>query len=193
MREKVNQAAKGIFEYSSSALNITPEELSVKVNAGEYSEGLFVVSNGSERPMKGEVSTDCHFLEFKDYFFDGAFNEIQYIFHGESLLPGDTVKGNITVITDYGIKKLSFFATAGVPSCEASSGKIRDLFHFTNLAREHPEEAATLFRKHNFEEIFLYRDNANIALYRGDLCNGMADILEDFRADHIVVYNFRGI
>lgn len=167
MREKVNQAAKGIFEYSSSALNITPEELSVKVNAGEYREGLFVVSNGSGRPMKGEVSTDCHFLEFKDYFFDGAFNEIQYIFHGESLLPGDTVKGNITVITDYGVKKLSFFATAGVPSCEASSGKIRDLFHFTNLAREHPEEAATLFRKHNFEEIFLYRDNANIALYRG--------------------------
>ena len=33
MREKVNQAAKGIFEYSSSALNITPEELSVKVKS----------------------------------------------------------------------------------------------------------------------------------------------------------------
>ena len=117
--------------------------------------------------MKGEVSTDCHFLEFTERFFQGSSNEIKYVFHGESLLPGDMIKGNVTIVTDYGTKKLPFSALAGVPFCEASSGKLRDLFHFTNLAREYPEEAAKLFRKSNFEEVFLYRDNANIALYRG--------------------------
>lgn len=167
MREKVNQAAKGIFEYGSLAFSVSPAELSIKVNAGECSEGVFVVFNEMEVTMKGEVSTDCHFLEFTERFFQGSSNEIKYVFHGESLLPGDTVKGNITVVTDYGTKKLSFSASAGVPFCEASSGKIRDLFHFTNLAQEYQEEAATLFRNSSFEEVFLYRDNANIALYRG--------------------------
>lgn len=167
MREKVNQAAKGIFEYGSLALSVSPAELSVKVNAGERNEGVFVVFNEMEVTMRGEVSTDCHFLEFPERFFQGVSNEIKYVFHGEPLLPGDIVKGNITVVTDYGTKKLPFSASVGVPFREASSGKIRDLFHFTNLAREYPEEAATLFRNRSFEEVFLYRDNANIALYRG--------------------------
>lgn len=167
MREKVNQAAKGIFKYGSLTLSVSPAEFSIKVNAGECSEGVFVVFNEMEVEMKGEVSTDCHFLEFTERFFQGSSNEIKYIFHGESLLPGDTIKGNVTIVTDYGTKKLPFSASAGVPFCEASSGKLRDLFHFTNLAREYPEEAAALFRNSNFEEVFLYRDNANIALYRG--------------------------
>lgn len=167
MREKVNQAAKGIFEYNSSPLCLSVIELSIEVNAGESSQGVFVVSNKKERPMRGEVTSDCHFLEFTESLFQGVNNEIQYTFHGETLLPGDTVKGNISVVTDCGTKKLPFSVSVGVPSCEVSSGKIRDLFHFTNLAKEHSDEAATLFRNPHFEEVFLYRDNVNIALYQG--------------------------
>lgn len=167
MREKVNQAARGVFNYQTPPLVLSDTQLSIAVNAGETAEGTFQVSNENHTVIRGEVTSDCHFLEFSETVFHGADNTIAYIFHGESLLPGDTVKGNISVITDCGTGKLSFTATAGVPSCEVSSGKIRDLFHFTNLAKEHSEEAAALFRNPHFEEVFLYRDNANIALYQG--------------------------
>lgn len=167
MREKINQAARGEFEYKSSPLQLSMQAIHITVNAGELAEGSFEVSNELGRMMRGAVSSDCHFMEFSEDIFQGVTSEITYIFHGETLLPGETVKGNIMIISDCGTKKLPFSVTGGVPACEVSSGRIRDLFHFTNLAKEHSDEAATLFRSKHFEEVFLYRDNINIALYRG--------------------------
>ena len=167
MREKINQAAKGIFKYSISPLYFAAQEIHIDVNAGESVEGVFEVSDRTGEPIRSAVRTDCHFLEFKEDFFQGDVNKVRYIFHGETLLPGDTIKGSILVISECGTKRLPFSASVGVPCCEVPSGKIRDLFHFTNLAREKSEEAAALFRNEHFEEVFLYRDNVNIALYRG--------------------------
>lgn len=181
MRDKINQAAKGVFEYSPSALKLSHREIQVEVNAGESYQGSFSVTNEKKRFLRGQVSTDCHFLELPEEFFEGVDNDIPYIFHGESLRPGETVKGNIIVITSCGTVVLPFQGTMGVPSCQVSTGRIKDLFHFTNLAKEQPEEAAALFRNPHFEEIFLYRDNKNIALYRGlskGASRGMA--LEEF-------------
>ena len=181
MRDKINQAAKGVFEYSPSALKLSHREIQVEVNAGESYQGSFSVTNEKKRFLRGQVSTDCHFLELPEEFFEGVANDVPFIFHGESLRPGETVKGNIIVITSCGTVLLPFRGTMGVPSCQVSTGRIKDLFHYTNLAKEQPEEAAALFRNPHFEEIFLYRDNKNIALYRGlskGASRGMA--LEEF-------------
>lgn len=69
MREKINQAAKGIFKYSMSPLHFATQEIHIDVNAGESVEGVFEVSNKMGIPMRGAVSTDCHFLEFAADFF----------------------------------------------------------------------------------------------------------------------------
>lgn len=167
MREKINQAAKGIFEYNMSSLQLSVREIHIDVNAGETAEETFTISNELARFMRGAVSSDCHFIEFTEELFQGVTSEIRFLFHGETLLPGDSVRGNIVVLSDCGTRQLPFTVSVNVPSCEASGGKIRDLFHFTNLAKEQSDEAATLFRNKHFEEVFLYRDNVNIALYRG--------------------------
>ncbi|MBR1741675.1 MAG: hypothetical protein IJ733_07340 [Lachnospiraceae bacterium] len=167
MRDKINQAVKGVFEYDTANIVLSLEELSIEVNAGEDISGTFTVTNDASRFMRGEAISDCHFMEFPEEFFQGVTNEVAYVFYANELRPGVNIKGNITLITDCGTKLLPFTVFVGVPSCEASGGKIKDLFHFTNLAKEKPEEAAALFRNEHFEEVFLYRDNKNIALYRG--------------------------
>lgn len=167
MREKISQAAKGIFEYQYSMLQLSVSELAINVNAGEVYEGSFTITNELGREMRGAVNADSHFLKFDEDFFSGKNNEITFYVNATTLQPGEKISGNIHIISDCGTKLLRFEILVGVPSCEASSGKIRDLFHFTNLAKERPDEAATLFRNKHFEEIFLYHDNANIALYRG--------------------------
>lgn len=167
MREKINQAARGVFEYSMSPLQLSVKELHIDVNAGETVEGTFEVSNELGRFMRGAVTSDCHFMEFTEELFQGVTSEVQYVFRADSLIPGDVVKGTIEVLSECGTRRLPFSVTVGVPACEVSGGKIRDLFHFTNLAKEQSDEAATLFRNKHFEEVFLYRDNVNIALYRG--------------------------
>ena len=99
MREKINQAAKGIFKYSISPLYFAAQEIHIDVNAGESVEGVFEVSDRTGEPIRSAVSTDCHFLEFKEDFFQGDVTKVRYIFHGETLLPGDTIKGSILVIS----------------------------------------------------------------------------------------------
>ena len=54
-----------------------------------------------------------------------------------------------------------------MPSCNTAAGKIKDLFHFANYAKEDTENAIKLFRSPFFENTFLYRDSKNISLYRG--------------------------
>ena len=173
MREKINKAARGEFTYSDPKIKLSITEITISVNAGEIVRGEFVVSNDQEEDMRGVVHTDSHFLQFQTEFFHGKQNAISYQFDATSLQPGEKITGCIRVISDCGTKKLLFEALVGVPSCEVSTGKIRDLFHFTNLAKEKPDEAAALFRNKHFEDIFLYHDNVNIALYEG-LAKGSA-------------------
>lgn len=177
MRDKINQAAKGIFEYEVANVLLSVKELTIEVNAGDDIEGTFTVTNDASRVMRGVVLSDCHFMDFPKESFSGVTNEVTYILRGNELRPGMNLKGNITLITDCGTKLLPFTVFAGLPSCEVSGGKIKDLFHFTNLAKENPKEAISLFWNEHFEEIFLYRDNKNIALYRG-LSKGVRGGLE---------------
>lgn len=167
MRERINQAARGAFEYNQSVMTVSVEEVVMDINAGESKAGSFIVSNESGRVMRGTAASDHHFLEITQEVFEGAENEISFVFHAETLLPGNSQKGMISLVTDCGIRTVPFTVSVGVPFCEVSSGKIRDLFHFTNLARENEEEAAALFRTPHFVEVFLQQDNIHIELYQG--------------------------
>lgn len=167
MRERINRAAKGEFSYDTPHVTVSEKEIHIEVNAGETTEGTFTVSSPKSHVIRGMVQSDCHFMEFLETVFEGEQNEIRYLFHAEFLTPCDTMKGNIQIISDCGTCSVPFHVTVGVPACEVSTGKIRDLFHFTNLAKEDPKEASALFRNPHFEEVFLFRDNANIALYQG--------------------------
>ena len=167
MKEKINQFAKGIFEYETPKVVVTPHNLQFSVDAGENYQGSFVLSNNQGRGMKGMVCTDCHQMVLQEASFQGEQNEISFTFRAEYLAAGEVVKGNIRVISDCGDVLLPFCATVCVPSCHVSSGKIKDLLHFSNLAKENMPEAIHLFENPHFETVFLGKDSYQKALYRG--------------------------
>ncbi len=167
MKEKIDELAKGIFRSDRAIIEFTPSQLELETDAGGYCDGVFSVSNSENRVMKGIISTDCHYVELEQKSFQSECADIVFRFDAEGLTAGEIIKGNICVITDCGSARIQFSVTVNVPSCMVSSGRIKDLFHFANLAKEDSDEAMQLFKNKHFEEIFLYRDNANIALYRG--------------------------
>lgn len=59
MKEKIDQYAKGIFEYHMPEVVLGTSELSVTVDAGEIVQGSFRISNSKGRSMRGIVCTDC--------------------------------------------------------------------------------------------------------------------------------------
>lgn len=167
MKEKINQYAKGIFEYSRPEMVLLPQNLEFSVAAGESYQGSFVVENGSKTIMKGMVSTDCHFMLLEQEAFHGECNEISFTFQGQHLSPGDVVKGNIRILSDCGSELLPFSVSLHAPFYETSVGQIRDLVQFADLAKENMQEAAAIFGDERFEEVFLKQEEEVKEIYRG--------------------------
>ena len=59
MKEKIDQYAKGIFEYHMPEVVLGTSELSVTVDAGEILEGIFRILYSIGRSMLLLVCTDC--------------------------------------------------------------------------------------------------------------------------------------
>ena len=167
MNKKINLYANGKFEYEQSVIQCDSSEISLETEAGGNVSGSFKVWTDSGNIIRGMVVTDCHYMMLESESFEGIEGEIKYTFVGEKCIPGEIIKGNFNVISDCGNLKIPFSISIGVPSCNASIGKIKDMFHFANLAREDESEAVSLFKNKKFEEVFLYKDPGNIALYRG--------------------------
>lgn len=167
MKEKINQFAKGIFEYDKPKVLLTPQSLELSVDAGEVCHSSFHIGNSRNRVMKGMVCTDCHEMLLEEDSFQGEDNEVFFTFRGTYFAPGEVIKGSIYILSDCGTVQLPFSVTIRVPSCDASTGKIKDMLHFTELAKENMPEAVKLFASPHFEAVFLGQDGSQKALYRG--------------------------
>ncbi len=150
MKEKINLFAKGKFEYQHAAVQIKPEKLILEVDAGGCLSGSFAVTNTGGELMKGLVCTDCYAMQIETEVFQGEENTIHYSFHAENLLPGENVSGKLQIISDRGSCELPFSVTVNLPSCQASTGKLRDLYQFAALAGENYREAVNLFQSPHF-------------------------------------------
>ncbi len=181
MNKKINLYANGKFEYEQSVIQCDSSEISLETEAGENISGSFKVWTNSGSIIRGMVVTDCHYMMLENDSFEGIEGEIKYTFVGERCIPGEIIKGNFNIISDCGNLKIPFSISINVPACNASIGKIKDMFHFANLAREDESEAVSLFKNKKFEEVFLYKDPENIALYRGLLAGTSKGIaMEEF-------------
>ncbi|HBA97303.1 MAG TPA: hypothetical protein DCZ23_04255 [Lachnospiraceae bacterium] len=167
MKEKIDDIAKGKFKSAPAVLALLPDQIKLETGSGESCEGSFTVNNSRNRMMRGLISTSCHYVSLEQDFFQGKTAVVKFRFDGKNLMPGEVIAGTILVITDCGSASVQFCVTVNLPSCAASCGKIRDLLHFTNLAKENSQEAVQLFKSKQFENVFLYRDNINTILYRG--------------------------
>lgn len=181
MKDKINQFAKGIFEYETPDLVVSANPVMLSVSAGETATGFFVVKNSAGRVMKGLLSCDCHFISMENDVFQGEENKISFEFDGKNVQPGEVIRGNIWVITDCGSISVSVLVNVKVPSLKTSKGKLRALSQFAELAKEEVSEASELFRDSHFEEVFLSGDSSKKSLYRGlNKGPGRGQAMEEF-------------
>lgn len=181
LKEKIERFAKGDFEYELPSISLSVDELQITVEAGKYAEGSFVVSNSTGRPMKGIVYSSNRQMKLENQLFNGIENIIRYKFDATYLAKGETINGQLCIVSDCGEKSLPFSVQTEVPYCMTSLGKIKDLFQFTNLARMDWSEAKKVFRSEDFERIFLNNEDRYRFIYR-DLLKSVStsQALEEF-------------
>ena len=181
MKEKMERFSKGDFDYELPFLYLSEESIEITVESGKIHEGSFIISNSTQKPMKGIVSSSHRLLTLKKTAFFGAENEIFYQFNAGCLKNGDTVQGEINIISDCGEQRMSFVVHVEAPYYMTSLGKIKDLFQFTNLARMDWSEAKKIFRSEGFERTFLQSDENYKRIYHSLLKSiSTSQALEEF-------------
>ena len=169
MQGIVNQILEGKYDYENGSLDFSCVKLELTMHKGEVCEGSFHVYSDTDAFTRGFVSSSDMRMECLTTEFVGNNEEICYCFHGENLQEGDVVKGNFCIVSNQGEYQLPFVVSVEHSVPHSSIGNIKNLFHFTNLAKTNWQEAVELFYSPDFVKVFEGADRQFYDCYRG-LC-----------------------
>lgn len=181
MRDKIERFSKGDFEYGQPLLCLSEEEIRITVESGKVYEGNFTISNNAGKCMKGMLYSSNRLLTLGSSEFNSADNIITYRFNAAFVKEGETIQGEISILSDLGERTITFWVQTEAPYCMTSLGKIKDLFQFANLARMDWTEAKKVFRSEDFERVFLNNEDKYKVVYRNLLKSiSTSQALEEF-------------
>lgn len=167
MQEVIDQLLEGNFDYENGSLDFSCAKLELTIKPGECAEGSFKILGEAGRFTQGYIIPSDGRMECLTEEFIGSEEEIFYSFHGEELGEGDVVKGEFYVISNQGEYYLPFVVNVEYTVLTSSLGNIKNLFHFANLAKTSPKEAAQLFYSPEFKRVFNGGDGQYYEYYKG--------------------------
>lgn len=167
MQSAVDKILSGEFSVNTHSLDFSSPRIELSVRPDERYEGSFTVFGPEELLTQGRVSADRLQMKCLTEKFYGSGEEILYCFDAANLEEGEVVKGAFRVISNRGEYVIPFEVTVTTEGLTSSLGEIRNLFHFTNLARTSWEEAVKLFYSKEFEKVFQGADRQYYGVYRG--------------------------
>ena len=158
MKEQINRFARGVFEYNPPHLEVTENTIYAIVDRNKEFDGSISVYERDNKPLKGVVYSDNDKVILKESAFTGSRATIKYTVDCAGALNGDVIEGAFHIVSNGGEKDIVFSFRVESGSYETSTGTIRNLFHFANLAQLNPEEAITLMESNDFKDVYLNED-----------------------------------
>lgn len=150
----------------SGYLEFSCPSLEFSVNQGEIIQDSFVIYAGS-MDAEGDIYSSDTRMQVVTPHFCGEETVVEYCFDGSCIEAGGTVKGYFTIISNQGEYTLAYQVMVQKPVLQGSMGNIKNLFHFTNLAKSNWEEAVELFYSPEFVNIFRKNEKHYISPYMG--------------------------
>ena len=129
--------------------------------------GSFSVESMTGKAIKGKVIVSDPRVKCQESVFQSESVKISYYFDGSDMEPGEVISGSFVLITNFGEFEIPFSFSYPKKDISSSLGEIRNLFHFTNLARTNWQEALKLYFSTAFEEILKNADHRSKEIYRG--------------------------
>lgn len=167
MRKRIQQLARGKFEYDKPLLSFQADKLEIEVLEGKDYTGDFIITSANRVPFRGIMYASNPRMECLTPQFEGEEVRIRYQFHSRGMAEGDVGKGEFFLICNQGEYNLSFAVSVTKLYAETSAGKIRTLKDFARLAQESGTEAFHLFFSPNFKNIIGENETGAGLLYEG--------------------------
>lgn len=183
MREKVMALAQGKFHYREPKIIVSTQAINMKVPEGGEAETVLVVENENHTKIKGFGAADELHFDFLPVF-DGKRNEITVRVHAGSKKAGDSMTGEIVLVTDCGECTVPYEIQIVGSYLSGETGELTSYEAFVEYAKEDFERAAVLFSQERFRNCYL-KTMADKRLYQKlTQRNSKKQALEEFLVAH---------
>lgn len=181
MQSIVEDILSGSFNTNENNLSFSTPIIELSVSEETGYEGSFMIYAPSNEYVEGHVSTDSLKIQLPVSEFTGSMVEIPFCINTEGLSSGDEIQSSLRIISNHGEYLLPVHISVLGENLDTSLGDIRNLFHFTNLARSNWAEAVSIFDSYDFEKILSGSEKQYLGLYRAlKEGNNLSQNLEEF-------------
>ena len=167
VRQAAEEILNGKFNVGNGSLDFSCPRIEISLHADAVAEDFFTVYGPEGQMTEGYVVSSDLRMECMTQSFGGSQDEIHYRFDSHGMEVGEEVKGAFNVISNQGEFYLPFCVSITPQTVVSSLGDVKNLFHFTNLAKSNWEEAVKLFYSDEFGEVFEGNDKQYYAAYKG--------------------------
>ncbi|MGN0377139.1 MAG: DUF5717 family protein [Suilimivivens sp.] len=167
MYSAVDRILAGEFNKDNHFLDFSTPRIELSVHGGEICEGSFFIYGSENKLTEGRVSSNRLRMKCLTENFTGTKEEIFYRFDASDMEEGENVKGEFCIISNQGEYSIPFEVNVIASAIESSLGSIKNLFHFTNLAKTSFTEAVNLFYSPKFKQVFSGAGRQYYSVYRG--------------------------
>ncbi len=158
MRRVLSRILQGNYTSEDLSLDFSCSRIELDIPMGEEYEGSFHIYSPAGTVPEGKVISSDLRMELVSDTLTGSDSEITYLLKNEYCNEGDTIKGVFSVISNMGEYYIPFTVNIIRPVPDSSIGPVKNLFHFTNLARANWEEAVELFYSKEFPYVIADSD-----------------------------------
>lgn len=181
MRQVIQEILNGKFNVDNGPLDFSCQRIEISLHAGEVIEDFFKIYGPAGKMTEGYVVSSDLRMECVTGEFSGSEDEIHYRFNAHGMEEGEEAQGAFSIISNQGEYSIPFSVLVAPKTIDSSLGNIKNLFHFTNLAKSNWEEAVNLFYSDDFRAVFTGNDKQHYAAYRGLSANkGNEHNVEEF-------------
>lgn len=153
-------------------LLLSISKIELNLFKGEIVQGEFTIEEQSGLDVEGYVYSSNFRMRVDTPEISGNDIHVSYTFDTTGMNPGDVSKGNFYIVSNRGEYVLPYVIMVQREVIDSSLGNIKNLFHFTNLAKSNWKEAVKVFYHPEFEHIMSGNEAKYRNLYRGLTAQG---------------------
>ncbi|MCI6552739.1 MAG: DUF5717 family protein [Lachnospiraceae bacterium] len=170
------------MDATSGTLQFSVTELELSLQREESLRGTFTLYAPEGMTAEGYVYSSDPRMTCLTGQFAGSRGEIEYCFSACGMEEREVLQGKFLIISSCGEYELPYRVEIRETGVASSMGSIRNMFHFTNLARMNWEEAVRIFYSKEFGRLFTEGpEQQYLSAYRGlSAVYGSHQNLEEF-------------
>ncbi len=184
MEKYIENLIRGHFEYETEKITVSEKKIEADVNPSMDKDGSFEIRCADNKKVRLSVMTSDPRIRVSLNEYEGPLNEgleVLYSVSTKGLDSGFVFKGDIYVISDAGEAQISVVIEVVRKYLNSLAGPVKNLFHFTNLARSDFDEAVRVFYSKEFKDIFKNTEKAHMLKYRAYSAKDMSyENVEEF-------------